>query len=413
MTGGDDLERPLAGVRVLELDADLTTSYATKLFADYGAEVIKVERLGTGDRARSLPPLISRNGTPVSTTFLHLNTNKRSVALDVGSARGRELFLNLVADADVVFECARPGRLAELGMGFGALRDRQPRIALVSVTPFGQTGPYAAYTGDDIVCFAMGGMSVQGVLGRPPLKLAGYHVQYHAGAVAATAAVAAVLEIEAGGDAAHVDVSVVEAQNGAIDSRRPGLVSYQYTGTSWGRRAEVPVSTIPSAIFPVADGYVQIMTIPAHIPRMLAAINEPALTEFMTNPEGVPADSSTKDMIDAFLLPWLLTRTRQEAMRDAEAHGWAVMPYNHPGDLVDDPHVVDRTFLVDIDDAELGAVTHLGAPFRLDAGWRLDQIAPRLGQHTAEVVRALGVSDRDLADLVADGVVSLACEEVG
>jgi benzylsuccinate CoA-transferase BbsE subunit len=399
--------QPLDGLRALELPGDVALSYTSKLLADFGAEVIKVEPPGLGDCIRRRPPFVGGDDEgALSALFLHLNSNKSSITLDVTCATGQSLFRRLAATAQIVLESFRPGTLAAYGLGFSDLVQIQPNVVLTSVTPFGQTGPYAQYQGEDIVCFAMGGMSFQGILGRPPLKLAGHHVQYHAGNVAAMATMAAVLDAESGGAGRHVDVAMVEAQNGSIDARRPGLVSYQYTGEPYRRRAEAPMSTIPSSIFPVSDGYVQIMTIPAHVPRMLATLASAELDDFFGQESGVPADSSTKDMIDAVLLPWLLDRTKQEATVAAQSNGWALMPFNAPEDVLVDPQLLEREFFVDVEQPGVGSVRQPGAPFRMANGWRLKRGAPELGSDNDRIYRAeLGLGDDELDVIRAVGAI--------
>lgn len=390
------LGQPLEGLRVLELPSTVAGSYCTKLLADFGAEVIKVEHPGSGDPARQTPPFVSDGS---SALFLHLNTNKYSVTLDTETPTGLGLLRRLIATSDVMVECFRKGTLDKWNLGFDACLALNPSLVLLSLTAFGQTGPYSSYVGEDIVAFAMGGMASQGVLGRPPLKMVGYHAQYHAGAIAATAVLGAHLVSQTTDEGIHIDLSTVEAQNGAIDGRRPGLVSFQYTRDVWHRQVKAPVSTIPSSIYPAGDGYVQIMTIPAHVGRMLATLNSDVLNATFAAPGGPPPDSSTKDMVDAVLMPWLLERTRDEAMRDAQAHGWAVTSFNEPSDVVVDPQVVDRGFMVDVDLPTGRTVKQPGAPFRMESGWALKRPAPALGQDNDKILSELGLDDGVLKDL--------------
>jgi crotonobetainyl-CoA:carnitine CoA-transferase CaiB-like acyl-CoA transferase len=404
----DESRQPLAGIRVLELRCGVAGCYAAKLLADFGAEVIKVEPAGSGDPLRTTGPFVQdAAGRDVSALFLHLNTNKRSITLDVETPDGAAIFRDLASSADVVLESTVPGDLDQLGIGFEALLERRPGLVLVSVTPFGQTGPYARYRGDDAVIYAMGGMYAQGLLGRPPLKMAGYHVQYHAGTLTATAILGALHSEAVDPGGVHVDVSLLEVQSGAIDARRPMLVSFQYNHKTLKRRERAEFSTIPSAIYPAKDGHVQIMTIPAHVQRMVDTLDSPDLRTLLLDPGQLPADSSSKDLIDAFLMPWLLERTRYHAMTDAQRHKWAVTSMNTPGDVLDDPHFTERGSFIRLEGAP--GLAHLrvpGPPIRMADGWQLRRVAPALGEDTDAICTSLlGMPAETVSGLRQRGIV--------
>lgn len=168
------MEGILSEVKVLELTHAPSGAFCAKLLADQGADTIKVEPPGTGDCARQEPPFIDGEPHPDrSTTFLALNTNKRGITLDLAKPEGRALFLKLAADADVIIESFQPGRLSQLGLGYDVLRRENPKAILLSITYFGQHGPYASYKGDDLIAQAMGGFlyAVTGPADKPPMGM--------------------------------------------------------------------------------------------------------------------------------------------------------------------------------------------------------------------------------------------------
>src|SRR5690606_26222253 len=179
----------LDGVRVLDLTHHIAGPFCTKLLADYGADVIKIERPRVGDPARREGPFLhDEPHLEGSALFLHLNTNKRSVCLDLATPAGRDIALQLAARSHIVVENFRPGTLDRFGLGYEALRAVRPDIVLVSISNFGQSGPYRDLPMSEITAYAMGGaMNATGHRDREPLKLGGNVVQYHAGANAAFA----------------------------------------------------------------------------------------------------------------------------------------------------------------------------------------------------------------------------------
>ena len=395
----------LDGIRVLELAQGIQGPFAGKLFADLGADVIKAEP-PRGDVARRLGPFPDDELDPEqSALFLHLNTNKRGVTLDPSMPEGRDLVLRLATGVDLVIESEPPGTLENWGVGFEALRSANPRIVLTSVTPFGLSGPYAGYKGEEIVYYAMGGpMSSTGLIEREPVKLGGDIISYQCGNLAATASLAAVLTADSGGEAIHVDVSNLETQEGSIDRRLAFLTGYAYNGGVPKREGTQRITPAPMGIYPCADGYVQVITIPAWVPRMLATLQDETLDELYGGP-GWMFDPDVPDATDAVLYPWLLERTRDEAMREAEANAWPVTAVHSPADVVDDEHFVGRGFFVDVDHPAAGRIRQPGPPFRMDDGWALRRPAPLLGEHTNEVYGEMGLGRDDLDRLRAAGAI--------
>ena len=201
----------LSHVRVLDFTNQVAGPYCTKLLADYGADVIKVERPGMGDAARSMGPFPGDIPHPEkSGLFLHLNTNKRSVTLDLKSKAGKKIARQLAAEADLVVESFRPGVMDRLGLGFEELRASNPRLVMTSISNFGQTGPYRDYKSSDIMVYSMGGeMHSTGLEDREPVKLGANVVLYQAGSVAAVGSAGALFLSQDDGPGQRVDVSIL------------------------------------------------------------------------------------------------------------------------------------------------------------------------------------------------------------
>ena len=390
----------MEGVRVVELGGGIAASYATKLFADFGADVIKVEP-PEGDVTRRHAPYVGGVADPErSATFLHLNTNKRSIVVDLSTQAGRATAGALAASADIVVESFPPGTLAGWGLGFDTLVRARPRAVLVSVTPYGQTGPYAGYPGDDLSAYAAGPLNCTGGPDREPVRLGGSMALYQTGNTAATAALAALMVAQApDGQPVHVDVNANEVHASYTDRRAPFLVNYAYRHVNSGR-ADLLGSTLPNGIYPTADGYVQAVVAPAWVPRMLATINSPELNELFARVAADPAllgSPQTKEIIDGVFYGWLLERTKQQAMEEAEAHKWPVTALNTPVEVLTDRHFQQRGFFVDVEHPVAGRVTHPGAPVRMEDGWAIRRPAPLLGQHTDEVLAELAAASPAVA----------------
>ena len=412
-----------AGIRVLELASGISGPYLGKLFADHGADVIKVEPPG-GDPSRRHGPW----GEAATTThgadslersplFLHLNTNKRSVIADVGSdapsADDIELVRALAASSDIVIEAFPPGHLDHIGLGYEVLRSLRPGIVLTSITPFGQTGPYAeaGYRGSDIVTYAMGGpMWGTGINEREPVKLSGDVTTYQVGNLAAVPTLAALMMSQRSGRSTHIDISAFEAQAGTIDRRASYLLYEAYTGSDVGREARQPQRASPVGFYPTANGWALVFTLPSWAPRMVKTLIDAglggdegdgdSLAERFASPAWI-ADPDLPDIVETSLFMWLAGHTQDTVASAAQVNKWGVTPLNAPLDLLDDPHFAARQFFQPTEHPAAGTVTQLAAPFRIHAGTgptngskpEPPQPAPLLGQHDREVRAAAGAAN--------------------
>jgi crotonobetainyl-CoA:carnitine CoA-transferase CaiB-like acyl-CoA transferase len=402
--------QPLAGLLVVDFTGGVAGPHCTKLLADFGARVVKIEPL-TGDPARAMGPFPGDEPDPErSGLFLHLNTNKESVALDLDRAEGVDVARRLVARADVMVESSRPGRLAALGLAPEQLVADHPALVVTSITPFGQTGPYRDWDMTEIVAFAMGGMSASGVADREPVKLIGNVVLMQSGATACTATLGALFHAQERGEGQHVDVATFETQNGSLDRRRYYLLSYAYSGTV-AERAMVVGAGRPAAggRFECADG--RMITTgriwPDHVARMVDVLGDPELAASWAR-LGLAVMSDDADLVNRAVARWAAARPSRAAMREAQAAGWPVVVVNDPLLLLDDDHLRARGFWVTATHPVAGELTYAGPPWRIDGdGWALHRTAPTLGQDTDRVLAELaGLSDDAVTGLRRAGVVA-------
>ncbi len=402
--------QPLTGVRVLDLTWHVAGPYATKLLADYGADVLKVERPGLGDPARAIGPFPGdaphreRSGT-----FLHLNTNKRSITLDLKSPAGQAILRELARDADVVIESFAPRVLPSLGLDYAALSAVNPRLVMCSVSSFGQTGPCRDWKATDLTLHALGGQSIStGTPEREPLKAADHLMEYQAGQMAALAVLGAVLHQQWEGEGQHIDVSIYEVVQSSADRRMTALIGYQYTGQNATRAPMLPTA-LPLGYFPCKDGYVCfVVAPPARWTRFMHMVGRPDLVNDPRFRDPTAwAKPEVKEEIDALFYPWLMERTKQQAMEEAQAARIAATAINSPLDVLHDKHFRERGCWREAVHPEAGRLPHCGPSFRIDGGgWALRRTAPLLGQDNEAVLCGrLGYSREELARLRAEGIV--------
>ena len=405
-------DQALSDIKVLDFTQHLAGPYCTKLMADQGADMIKVERPGIGDLARRLGPYPGDVPHPEkSGLFLHLNTNKRSVTLDLTTDAGRKIALQLAAEADVVVEGFRPGAMASFGLDYQSLREVNPNLVMTSISNFGQTGPYRDFRGSDIIFYAMGGeMTGTGLADREPIKLGPNVILYQAGATASVATMGALflaLDPEDGRRMGqHVDVSIMETQVGSIDRRMSGLIAYQYTGETSSREHHGS-SGYPSGIFPCEDGYFALAGSRVYFPRAVRMLGGPeALQDPKWYTPQAQSDPELKEEFEQIFYPWILSRSKQQAWEAAQKARVLSAPLNTMEDLSNEPFFNSRGAFSQVDHPQAGSLKQPGRPFIMgESPWTLRRPAPLLGQHNQEVLTDLGYSKEDLICLRQMGVI--------
>ena len=304
---------PISDLHVLDFTHYIAGPYATKLLADYGADVVKVERPG-GDPARRLGPFPGDAADPEkSGTFFYLNTNKRSLVLDLKMPEVRPVVERQVAWADIVVESFAPGTLERLGFGWDWVHARRPDLPLVSVSNFGQSGPYRDYRGTDLTLFAFGGeMYTMGIQEREPVKMFGTAALIQSGAVAATAVMGAVFTSESHGLGERVDLSIADSQVLTVDRRHAGQISFEFSGRKTPRNPR-DARAVLSGVYPCADGFVEFSAAGVRTDRLRAMLGTPDwFADAKWDQPGAFINPALAEEVAANFYPWLSGHTKSE-----------------------------------------------------------------------------------------------------
>ncbi len=389
---------------MLDLTHHIAGPYCTKLLADFGADVVKIERPG-GDPARWTPPFFRDQPDPErGLPFAYLNTNKQSVTLDLKSPRGRDILLALARDSDIVVENFAPRVMPSLGLAFETLQAENRGLALVSISNFGQTGPYRDYKAADIVAYALGGlMYIFGAYDREPLKHAFNQAQFKAGTDAASAALIVLYHQRLTGRGQHVDVSIQEAVASGL---RDVVNNFTYTGAV--RRRQPNHSGDLNRLRATADGYM----LPS--PGLSAGFNWRTVVDFLGLPEldderfATPsARLANAEELGRILDGYFIEQNKYDMLYASQQHRFIFGIVQSPEEALADPQFEHRGYFVQAEHPVMGPLKFPGAPFNMEGTpWRLDSPAPTLGQHTEGVLeRRLGYSGLQVRQLQSDGVI--------
>jgi len=407
----------LEGLHVLDLTHYVAGPFATKLLADFGAEVIKLEKPPIGDPARNIGPFYKDDpAIETSGLFLHLNTNKRSITLNLQGESGKEIFRQLIIWADVMVENFSPTTLPSMGLTFDEISSWNPKLVMVSISNFGQYGPYRDYKSEDIVAYGMGGpMLMTGIDEMEPSKLGLNVILYHSGLVAALAAMTAVTTVELGGHGHHIDVSIFETQVGTQDRRMSAMIGYQHTGDTFSR---TPFNTfIATGAKPCTDGFLSLSGGGMRLDRIAKMLGRPDLLEDprFASREAQRRPENAEAFDDELLLPWLQHRTSRQAWSDAQSFGVLSGPVLTIDQVLEDPHFKAREMWVELDHPIVGRLSYPGRPFIMGTtpsllskpvGSQNPLPAPTLGEHNVSVLcELLGYSRSDLVRLRSCGVI--------
>jgi crotonobetainyl-CoA:carnitine CoA-transferase CaiB-like acyl-CoA transferase len=399
-------EKALTGVKVLEYANFVAGPYCGKLLADLGAEVIKIEKPVVGDEARQYGPFPQDLPHPErSGLFLYLNTNKLSITLNTEAATGAKILKELLKESDIFIEDNPPTVMERLGLDYANLQKVNPGIIMVSITPFGQSGPYRDYRGYAINCSALGGQSVcAGEPGRepltPPLSLG----HYQSGAAGAVAALAALFARELTGKGQQADIS--EAQVWATLHTGNQVSAYVMHGLKrmrWGHRTP---GVYPYTILPCQDGYVSMIAIQGYQwKRFLELIGDGQVPDWYANDprfkERREISLKYADEMDALLAPWLMSHTKEEIYSLCREKRIPFAPVKNIKEVVNDSHLEVREYFVEVEHPATGPLKYPGAPYKLsETPWKVDSPAPLLGEHNEEVYcQRLGYSREELSQL--------------
>ncbi len=414
VSGLDRLPAALEGLRVLDLTGAMG-NYCGKLFADMGADVILVEPIG-GSELRREPPFIGDiSGLERSLNFAYQNTSKRGIALDLDTRSGQRILRTLARDADLVVETSLPGWSSARGIGYETLSAQRPGIVVASITPFGQTGPYAQWTATDLVALALGGLLYMGgYRDRPPTQAHGDQAFKCAAMYGAVAAMLAVTEAELSGEGQHVDISMQESVTLALEN---AAQTFDLEGTV--RLRPMPEQRFAGyGLFECKDGYIflgsrGIGNSPAWS-RSLQWFRDDGMVgvDRLYGAEWSDLDylktSEARDVFGELFMTWARQHTKAWLYSEGQKRLIPLAPVSTPADLLENPQLRARGHFVPFAHPLLQQAALMpGAPYVLShSPWRVRGPAPRLGEHTAEILATIGITAPEIAQLFAAGVVA-------
>ena len=385
----------LEGLRILDLTQGVAGPYCTKLLSDYGADVLKIERPDGGDPSRRAGPFPDDDPHPErSGLFLDLNTGKRSLTLNLKTESGQRILRRLAAWADAVVENFRPGTLARLGLSEEQLAEVNSAATLVSISNFGQHGPYRDFQADDMLLYAMGGaLAVTAYPGREPNRPWLYAPLFLAGAMAASYSLGAItlgVRLRRG---ERVDISIQEALACSLDRATQNVMAHSYGGELFVTEdCNLRASAFPNGVYggqlPCKDGYVNFLCYPYWWDRFCRMVGREDLIDDTSYSDNL-LDPEFGPQIDALIYPWLLERTKIEVMDAAQAQGVPVAALNTTEDLFADRQLRARGYFVELDHPETGPREYPGAQFKMSETPASIRRAPLLGEHTMEVLTEL------------------------
>lgn len=398
-----DVAGPLAGTRVLEATTTWAGPMCACLLADFGADVIKIE-LPEGEVSRTMPPFLPNTSPPLSTLHATVNRNKRSLSLDLRTREGRDIFLKLAAQSDVIVENFRPGTMDKWGVGYEAARRVKPDIIYVSISGFGQFGPDHDRAGYDTLAQAASGfMSLNGERNGNPVRAATALGDDLAGLHGALATLAAVCHHYRTGEGQHVDVSLLDSilfqSNGMLT-----LGALDIPLPRWGN--ESPYA-MPANVYTCRDGHIRLaIVLDSHWKILARIIGRPDLAE---DPEyALQANRFRhRDEVNALIASWCADRSADDVVTLFVKEGLATAPIRTYAQAARDPHILARGMLQDTRQADGSSVPVTGPAAKFSrTPTRVRSGASALGAHDEGILQDLGLSAADIEDLREKRVIA-------
>ena len=393
----------LDGIRVLDLSRVIAGPYCAMMLADLGADVVKVERPGRGDDMRYLG-----NGKDgMSLGFATINRNKRAIAVDLQHPEGLKIVVELARRSDVVLENFVPGVADRLGLGYASLSAANPAIVYASVSGFGQDGPYARRPGYNTIAMGMSGlMALTGQPGDPPTRPGGSISDVAASYIAFGAVCAALVQRLRTGRGAHLDVSLLASSLALLPDPS---AHYFASGVAPKRVGNRNPNVTPAEAFAAADGFINVVILnPDQYEKFCRALGDEALatdSRFATNEARVAHHPEFKARVEQALA----RRTVAEWVERMIAAGLAAGPIYEFDQVFEDPQVRRMGMVREVEQPGLGTVRMLGFPFAIGGERpRVRRPAPRLGQHTREVLAELGLEAAEIQRLADLGALALS-----
>ncbi|NYT21989.1 CoA transferase [Alcaligenaceae bacterium] len=398
----------LAGVRVLDLTRVLAGPWCTQNLADLGAEVIKIERPGSGDDTRGWGPPYVKDAEGRDTTeaayYASANRNKQSVALDIASPRGAEIVRELARQSDIFVENFKAGGLRKYGLDYESIKAINPGIIYCSITGFGQSGPYASRPGYDFMIQGMGGlMSITGerddLPGGGPQKAGVAVADLMTGMYSTVAVLAALYERKASGLGQHIDMALLDCQVAMLANQN---MNYLTSGVSPTRAGNAHQNLVPYQVFTAADGHLIVAVgNDSQFRAYCGVIARPDLAEdprFRLNPGRVV----NREALIPVLADVMKTRPRDVWLAELEAAGVPAGPINTLDQVHEDPQVIARALRLDLPHSAAGAMPAVASPLRLSATpVEYRHGPPLLGEHTVDVLKErLNLSDDEIKEIL-------------
>ena len=394
--------KPLDDLFVLDLSRILSGPFCTMMLGDMGATVVKVEPPPRGDDTRLWgPPFI--NG--ISSYFLSINRNKRSLGLNLKSPQGKDVLWRLIDRADVLVENFRPGVLERLGFGYDAVSRRNPRLVYASISGYGQTGPYRDRPGYDVVAQGESGIvDLTGEADRQPVKVGASIADIVAGMNAYQGILLALLARQRTGKGQRVDIALLD---GMISTLTYQAMIYFATGTSPKRMGTRHPSIVPYETFETKDGFVNVGAAnEKQWQNFCRALGFPQLA-FDGRFNSMAGRIKNYDELRAILGAEMKKITRAEAFELLAKFELPVGPINTVGEVLEDPHIHAREMVQELTHPEYGALRYVGIPIKLsDTPGELQGPPPRFGEHNRGVLQELGYDELAIDGLATSQVIA-------
>ncbi|WP_049902925.1 CaiB/BaiF CoA transferase family protein [Halococcus agarilyticus] len=397
---------PLDGLRVIDMSGMISGAFATTLLGDFGADVVMIEHPEVGDPIREWP---QKTEDGVSLSWKSLGRNKRCVTLDLGSERGREIALDLVADADAVYENFRPGTMERWGLGPDDIHEINEEAIMVRLSGYGQTGPKSQKPGFGTIAEGVSGWAhANGFPDREPLLPPVSLADIQAAQFALQATLMAIFERDIGrggsGEGQVIDVSLTEPLWRIFFGE---VEAYDRMGHVRERTGNQHPNTAPRNIYETADGY---LTMSASNQKIFERVAETIDKEWLIDDERF-ADNATRvansEPLNAAIEEWTRERTTDEAIEILEANDAIVGPVYDMHDIFEDEQFEARDDIVEVDDPDVGAIKTFGlVPKFSRTPGEVEFLGPRHGEHNREVYHGdLGLSEAELAELRDEGII--------
>jgi len=402
------VQKALSGVKILEYCRSIGGAYTSKLMADLGAEVIKIESPESGDEARKLDPFPGDVPHPEkSGLFFYLNCNKMGITLNPQKVTGATIFKKLAEGADILIEDGMPGEMEDMDLGYETLKELNPGLIVASITPFGRSGPYRDYKAYQLNIAHVGGQAYllplpSPDLDRAPVKPGGHACEYDSAMVASVAIMAALFWKGITGKGQFIELSKQEA---SMSMQRVESVTYPNDGFNMSRLGGAFPQ--PGGIMPCLDGYVVFVTAEEH--------QWSALMELLGNPEwskselckDVFARSKHTQELNQLITDWTKQHTKEEIFRKGQALSVPVAPVQSAEDIVHSEQLNTRGFFAAIEHPEIGKIKFPTSPYRFSkTPWQIGRFSPRLGEHNEEIFcKRLGYTRNDLVKLSESGII--------